>query len=153
MAAVELRQSSVAGMRRTSYLVKRVEVGVRVMLDAALRRYGLTSGQYLLLSQVSRQGGLSSAELARRLSVTPQSMNESIATLEQKRLVRRTEDRTNRRILLIGLTREGRRVLAACDKAVDTAEDDYFAALAPAKLAALRDLLAALLDHGAGPAV
>jgi DNA-binding MarR family transcriptional regulator len=146
LTALKPRDCAHADHRRTSYLIKRLENGVRVLLDRAIHDYGITSGQYLLLSLVSREGGLSSAELARRTSVTPQSMNESIAALEQKKLVRRTEDRSNRRVLLIALTREGRRVLTGCNQAVDDAEEQYFRALKPAKLAELRALIEVLLD-------
>jgi DNA-binding MarR family transcriptional regulator len=146
LTALKPRDSAHADHRRTSYLVKRLENGVRVLLDRAIHGYAITSGQYLLLSLVSREGGLSSAELARRTSVTPQSMNESIASLEQKKLVRRTEDRANRRVLLIGLTREGRRILNLCNRAVDDAEEEYFRALKPSKLAEFRALIDVLLD-------
>jgi DNA-binding MarR family transcriptional regulator len=132
--------------RRTSYLVKRVETLVRVRLEAGLRDYGITSGQYMLLSLVSREGGLSSAELARRTSVTPQSMNESITALEAKALIRRTEDRDNRRILHIALTREGRRLLSLCDKTVDRVENDLFGTIGMARLDDLRVSLESLLD-------
>ena len=135
--------------RRTSYLVKRLETLIRVRFDAGLRDFGVTSGQYMLLSLVSREGGISSAELARRTSVTPQSMNESITALEGKALIRRTEDRDNRRILQIALTRDGRRLLTACNRAVDRLEADLFGALASARLDGLRASLELLVDAAA----
>jgi DNA-binding MarR family transcriptional regulator len=134
------------GVRRTSYLVKRLETLLRVTFDGALRVHGLTGGQYMLLSLVSGEGGRSSSALARRMSVSPQSMNESIVALEAKGLITRSEDRTNRRILLISLTREGRRVLRACDRAVDRIETAFFGTLRPAQLAELRTAIEALLD-------
>ncbi len=133
-------------VRRTSYLVRRLEIDVRAMLDVALRPYGISTPHYLLLSLVSREGGLTSADLARRSSVTSQSMNESIAALVQKGLVRRTEDPNDRRVLLVSLSREGKRMLEACEKSVDAAESTFFARLTQTKLATLRTLLAALID-------
>jgi DNA-binding MarR family transcriptional regulator len=126
--------------------VKRVETLVRVRLDAGLRDFGITSGQYMLLHLVAREGGRSSADLARRLSVTPQSVNESITALETKALIRRTEDRENRRILQIALTREGRRLLATCERTVDLIEADLFGTLEPSLLDALRASLESTLD-------
>ena len=116
------------------------------MLDRALREFGITSAQYLLLSLVSREGGLTSADLARRSFVTSQAMNESIAALAQKKLVRRAEDRKDRRVLLVSLNAEGKRVLDACERAVDAAEAEFFSRLKPAKVALLRSLLSALID-------
>ncbi len=136
----------VRDFRRTSYLVKRVETLARVHIESELRGYGITSGQYMLLSLVAREGGISSAELARRMTVTPQSMNESIAALEQKALIRRTEDRDNRRILQIALTREGRRMLTACDRSVDRVEAELFGGLKSTRLNDLRATLEAVID-------
>lgn len=116
------------------------------MLDGALREYGITSAQYLLLNLVSREGGLTSADLARRSSITSQAMNESIAALAQKRLVLRTEDRNDRRVLLVSLSAEGKRVLNVCERAVDAAEAEFFSRLKPAKVVLLRTLLSALID-------
>jgi DNA-binding MarR family transcriptional regulator len=131
--------------RRTFYLVKRLETEAGLALDEALRDHDITSGQYLILSLVSREGGRSSAQLARRAYITPQSMNEVIAALEHKGYVRRTENPDNRRMLQVSLTREGRRLLAACDKAVDTAENVFLSVLSPKRLAEFRATLERLL--------
>jgi DNA-binding MarR family transcriptional regulator len=148
MAAADspnLRLLSDAGYKRTIYLVKRLETEAGIALDRALRDYDVTGGQYLILSLVSRAGGRSSAELARRAFITPQSMNEVIAALEAKGYIRRTENPENRRNLQVGLTREGRRLLCACDKAVDQAEDAFLSVLKPKKLAEFRATMEQLL--------
>jgi DNA-binding MarR family transcriptional regulator len=105
-------------------------------LDRALADHDVTGGQYLILSLVSREGGRSSAELARRAYITPQSMNEVIAALEHKGYIRRTENPDNRRILQVSLTR---------DKAVDIAETAFLSVLKPKKLAEFRATLEQLL--------
>jgi DNA-binding MarR family transcriptional regulator len=97
----KLRLLSDSSFRRTFYLIKRLETEAAHALDLALGDYDITSGQYLILSLVSREGGRSSAELARRAFVTPQSMNEVIAALEIKGYIRRTENPENRRILQV----------------------------------------------------
>ncbi len=119
---------------------------VRVRLDAALRAFGITSTQYMLLSLVSREGGLSSAELARRMSVTPQSMNESVTALEAKALIRRTEHRGNRRILHLALTPQGRRLLAACERSVDQVERELFGSLRVRSLDEFRAVMEEVVD-------
>jgi DNA-binding MarR family transcriptional regulator len=141
----KLRLLSDAGYKRTFYLVKRLETEAGMALDRSLADYDVTGGQYLILSLVSREGGRSSAELARRAFITPQSMNEVIAALEHKGYIRRTENPDNRRILQVGLTREGRRLLTACDKAVDLAEEAFLSVLRPKKLAEFRATLEQLL--------
>jgi DNA-binding MarR family transcriptional regulator len=141
----KLRLLSDASFRRTFYLVKRLETEAGHALDVALSDCDITSGQYLILSLVSREGGRSSAELARRAFVTPQSMNEVIAALESKGYIRRTENPDNRRILQVSLTREGRRLLTACDRTVDRAEEAFLSVLPARKLAEFRATLERLL--------
>jgi len=141
----KLRLLSDAGYRRTFYLVKRLETEAGMALDRALAHHDITSGQFLILSLVSREGGRSSAELARRAFITPQSMNEVIAALESKGYIKRTENPDNRRILQVGLTREGRRLLTSCDKAVDLAEEAFLSVLKPKKLAEFRATIEQLL--------
>jgi DNA-binding MarR family transcriptional regulator len=141
----KLRLLSDGGYKRTFYLVKRLETEAGTALDRALADHDITGGQYLILSLVSREGGRSSAELARRAHITPQSMNEVIAALETKGYIKRTENPENRRILQVGLTRDGRRLLASCDKAVDLAEESFLSVLKPKKLAEFRATLEQLL--------
>ena len=56
------------------YLVKQVEQATRAHLDALLRPLGLTTNQYTALSVLERRDDLTSAELARRSFVRPQTM-------------------------------------------------------------------------------
>jgi DNA-binding MarR family transcriptional regulator len=48
-------------------------------------------------------------------------------------------------MLQVGLTREGRRLLAACDRAVDVAEDAFMSVLTPKRLAEFRSTMERLL--------
>jgi len=126
---------------RTSYLIRRAQILVTRNLTDCLRDYDLTSTQYLLLSLSRRGRELSSASLARRFTISPQSMNEMIATLEQKQLVVRTVAGEKRRTLHISLTPEGAQLLKACDREVDRMEKRLFSALSAAELDSLRTAL------------
>ena len=134
-----------AKYRRTSYLVKRLEIAVRDNLDAALEDRDVTLTQYTLLSMVSDVDGMSSADVARRFGVSKQAANEMINALEHKRLISRSEDASNRRILRIKLTTAGRRLLIGCDASVDRHEREFFAKLSLAELAALRGTIETLI--------
>jgi len=124
---------------RTSYLIRRVQLLVYASLSECLRQHRLTPMQYMLLSLSRRGGEMSSADLARRFAITPQSMNEKIATLQRKRLIVRHVSSEHRRILRISLTAQGARLLKVCDREVDAMEDRLFAALTPPALEALRN--------------
>jgi DNA-binding MarR family transcriptional regulator len=107
---------------RISYLVKRLEQAIRQQLDELLRDFDLTAPQYTALSVLRVQHGLSSADLARRSFVSPQSMNEMLTTLERKGLVARAPSPHDRRVLHAELTPKALKVLTTCDHVVDDLE-------------------------------
>ena len=98
-----------------SYVVARLERAVRKEIGRLVGPRGLSVAQYTTLSILRTRSGLSNAQLARRLWVTPQSMNEVISALERMGLIHRVPDAGNRRILRTALTPVGRETLAACD--------------------------------------
>jgi|SRR5579862_5773792 len=126
---------------RTLYLVRQIQLHCRDKMNEALEAFELTASQYTILSILSHRDGLSSAQLARRFGVTPQSMNVLIGALEEKGLISRRESPHNRRILKTTLTRAGRELLAACEGAIDDAEVAVFGSLTGSELAALRQAL------------
>jgi DNA-binding MarR family transcriptional regulator len=127
---------------RLSYLVRQAQLATYQQLDQALRAFGLTPAQYTALAILSRRGeSLSSAELARRLGVTPQSANAIVGTLDTQQLVRRTDDGENRRVRALQLTPKGRALLARCDAEVDRFERAFFGELSGAEQEVLRGLL------------
>jgi len=95
----------------TLYLVKRLENAIRALLDDALRPLGVTTQQYTALTVLERRGGLSSAQLARRAFLRPQTMHEMVSMLEKRGLISRESHETNRRVLVARLTDAGRALL------------------------------------------
>lgn len=132
---------------RTIYLVRQLQLATYAGLIERLGDLEVTPTQYMLLSLASRRGGLSSADLARRFRVTPQSMNETIVALERKELIIRTEDPEHRKILRIRLSAKGAKLLKRCDRRVDQYEQDLFATLNSAEHASLRVLLSKILSQ------
>lgn len=128
----------------TLYLVKRLELVVRALLDDALRPLGLTALQYTALSVLDRRGGLSSAQLARRSFLRPQTMHEMVLALEERGLIAREHDPHNRRVLLASLTRRGRDLLKQCEPAVLAIEEQMLSSLSPGQ----REMFRESLDAG-----
>jgi DNA-binding MarR family transcriptional regulator len=126
---------------RTSYLIRQAQLITFVHVTDCLREYRITPMQYTLLSFSRRNGELSSADLARRFGITPQSMNEAISTLQRKRLLSRKEAAEHRRIQRISLTSEGGKLLKKCDRKIDAMEQKLFAALSRKEIDALRATL------------
>jgi DNA-binding MarR family transcriptional regulator len=115
---------------RISYAIARLERAIRAGIAERVRPHGLTTLQYTTLSVLHRHGEpLSNAQLARRAYMTPQSMSEVIDALESKGLIKRIPHPNHGRLFPATLTPKGRRVLAACDRAVDEMEDTMLAGL------------------------
>lgn len=115
---------------RISYVVARLERAIRAAIADGVRPYGITTLQYTTLSLLATLGKpVSTSQLARRAYMTPQAMSEVIAALDAKGLVQRNPDPNHGRLLPAKLTVRGRRVLTACDGAVDAMEDEMLAGL------------------------
>ncbi|MEU6128049.1 MarR family transcriptional regulator [Saccharopolyspora sp. NPDC047091] len=128
----------------TLYLVKRLELVIRALLDDVLRPLGLTTLQYTALSVLQNKGALSSAQLARRSFLRPQTMHEMVLTLEKRGLITRGPGASNRRVLLASLTQSGSDLLATCAPAVQELEDELLADLSPGQRETFREGL----EHG-----
>ncbi len=112
-----------AAVTRFSYIVKRLEAAVRAHLDVVCRAHDVTTSQYVALSVLRVHPKMSSAQLAARSFVSPQSANQLVAALERAGLIERAASARNRRVLEISLTDKGAEMLASCDAAVDEIEE------------------------------
>jgi DNA-binding MarR family transcriptional regulator len=135
--------SQIAQSGHLLYLVKQVEQAIRAHLDDLFRPLGLTTAQYTALSVLERRDGLTSAELARRSFVRPQTMHEMITALDDRGFIERRRDPGNRRVLLISLTPQGRAMLEAYDRQVGLLEEQMLAGLTARRRTDLADALAA----------
>jgi DNA-binding MarR family transcriptional regulator len=126
---------------RLTYLIKRLEMAERARMEEVLAAHGVTLHQYTALSLLERRDGLSSAQLARRHFVTPQAMNQLVASLERDGLIHREPDTANRKILRASLTDRGRSTLTACHVAVDELEERMLASFSPEQVHEFRTAL------------
>ncbi|EBA07804.1 MarR family winged helix-turn-helix transcriptional regulator [Sagittula stellata] len=126
---------------RTLYLLYITANSVRSELEQALRPFKLTGIQYSVLSMVDENDPMSSAEIARRFYVTPQTMNETIISLERRDLLARVPDPANMRVRLVVLGDAGRTLLEECAPLVDRIETDAFSMLGDEDLTTLRRLV------------
>lgn len=130
---------------RTIFLLRLLQLNLYNMLVDRLSAFEVKPAQYMVLSIVASRGSWSTAELARRFHIAPQSMNEVVASLERRRLIERRESAAHRRIRHIRLTTSGLRLIERCDRAVDRIERAAFKEFAPAELGLFRDLLSRAL--------
>ena len=131
---------------RTVYLIKRIETEVTAKMNKALTEYDVTLAQFTVLNFVNdNPNDLSSAQLSRRFSMTPQSMNEVVTTLQRKELIEKNIDADNNRILRISLTDKGLDILKQCNEKIDVVEKDLFGGLSTADLQTFRGLIGTVL--------
>lgn len=116
---------------------------VRIELRDALADLDLTPVQNTALHMISGKPGSSSAELARRTQVTPQTMHKLVTDLEQRGLVTLQSRAGHGRILDAHITDKGRRLLTAADVRAQAVEDRMVAGLDRHQ----RKQLAELLQH------
>lgn len=122
-------QAALRATPRVSYVIGRLDRALRRQLDEGVGAHGLTALQYTTMSVLRARSGLSNAQLARRSFMTPQSMSEVLARLEQKGLIQRGPDPDHGRILRVELTEAGHGALSACDRVVDEIEETMLAQL------------------------
>ena len=106
------------------YVIGRLNHGIRREMRRDLAEWRLSVPEFTALSVLKRRPGLSNAQLARRTMVTPQSMIEILAGLEDRELVRRTVDPNHGRILRSDLTAEGERVVGAALERIDAVQEE-----------------------------
>jgi DNA-binding MarR family transcriptional regulator len=119
-------------------------------LNDAISGHGVTTAHIGLMRQLANEPGLSGAELARRLLITPQAALFALGQLESRGLVERKPDPEHGRILKAYLTEQGRAVTAAGLADALAADERVFSVLSPGEQQLLRELLRRIVEQGTG---
>ena len=104
----------------------------------------VTLTQLSAMATLSKKGPMSAGELAAFERVQPPSMTKVLASLEDKRLVRRDAHPTDRRQAIIVLTDAGARLLESERRQRDAWLSQRLARLTPDERARLRDVIPVL---------
>ena len=134
--------SDVAPEANLGYLFRLAYQRFRAALDDALEDLGLSAQDYVILSVFETRSELSTSELARITQVTRQTMHTAVLGLESAGLLERRP--RNQRVVLVGLTRRGRKALKAATDRVRTVERSALAGLSRHDERAVRTWLASL---------
>ncbi|SRX83191.1 MarR family transcriptional regulator [Frankia sp. EAN1pec] [Mycolicibacterium parafortuitum] len=119
-------------------------------VNEAVAEHGVSTAQIGVLRQLSNEPGLSGAELARRLLISPQGVQLALTALEKRGLVERKQNPAHGRILQAFLTDQGRKVAAAVVHDAIAAHDKVFGVLTKAEQQTLRELLGRVVEQGTG---
>ncbi|MFJ6482212.1 MULTISPECIES: MarR family winged helix-turn-helix transcriptional regulator [unclassified Streptomyces] len=121
--------------------IRRSEQALMAHHEAVLRTYGLTMTQYTVLLTLSREGGMSGAQLARSCGVTQQSMGSVLTNMEGKELIHRASSPVHAKVQIATLSDEGQALLDRAYREVDVLEQALTDAFTPSEHAALCALL------------
>jgi len=90
-----------------TYLLRQAHAAVRLAQDRALAVEDMTQAQSSALTMIRAYDGLSSADLARLVMQTPQTVNVIVNALVARGAVEKKADPVHRRILRLHVTEEG----------------------------------------------
>lgn len=132
------------------WLLKQAFYFTLTTVNEAVSEHGVSTAQIGVLRQLSNEPGLSGAELARRLLISPQGVQLALTALERRNLVQRKQDPQHGRILQAFLTDQGRKVAGAVVNDAIAAHDKVFGVLSKAEQKTLRELLGRVVEQGTG---
>lgn len=112
------------------YLLNRVAGALRAEVTAnILEPLGLSFPQFVCLRMLEKFPGMSNAEVAREIGVSPQAMNIVVRALQDRDLVARPSTVAAGRSRPTELTRAGHALVGATDTGVRACEDRLLADL------------------------
>lgn len=122
-------------------LLREANMAIRAAIRHDLTRVDLTPAQRTALMFCDANPGSSSAELARLMHVTAQTMHKLTAELARRELLEMSPRPGHGRILDVHLTESGKELLADANAVVAEVEDRMTAELGPENRRQLLDML------------
>lgn len=129
------------------YLLLKAGVHMHAVFDESLSALGLTGREFLVLSFVRSEEGLSQQDLSRRLGLDPTIIVGLVDSLEDRALVSRARDPSDRRRYLLSLTSAGDDLQRRAEAAARRAEAEFLDGLGDAERSRLRALLHEVMRH------
>ena len=129
------------------FVVNKVSESINRQIETVTMSLGLNIKQYGML-MLLQQGSQSQIVISQRVGMDRTSVMRTVDMLEERGLVRRDPDPTDRRKHSVTLTDEGEALLARSEAEVRQTEHDFAAALSEQEKAQLMSLLGRLLEPG-----
>ncbi|WP_298212382.1 MarR family transcriptional regulator [Acidovorax sp.] len=133
------------------YLMRKVMTSIRTQADAQLLAHDLTYAQWLPLFKISLCPQTTVASLARDLETDPASMTRALDRLEAKGLVARERSTTDRRVVRLALTPEGKTVAARVPPVLADVLNSHLVGFSHEEWQMLLGLLRRMLVNGSPP--
>jgi DNA-binding MarR family transcriptional regulator len=145
--APEVPPSSEDVFARVAWALRRADLNVQTAKERPLREIGVPGSHYSVLISVQTNPGLTGAELARLMGVTPQAVALLVAKLTDRGLIERRAHPRHRNIQELHLTDAGRMELTKAERIVSHLERHLRASLGDQRYGQLRELLGQVMEH------
>lgn len=109
--------------------------------DASLHAMGITANQFVVLSALQQDDGISQRTLVERVTSDPNTIRPLLSALEEKGLVVRLPNATDRRVWDIKLTRKGRSTLKKASEKTEQFRTSLLSPLTISDYTKLLDML------------
>lgn len=134
--------------KSVGYLMRNVIGSIREQANARLAAHDLTYVQWLPLYKLSIQQGSTVASLARDLEIDPGAMTRAMDRLEAKGLVRRERSTSDRRVVFLELTADGRLVADRVPAVLSEVLNGHLQGFSQAEWQQLLEFLHRMLANG-----
>ena len=152
MAQIKQNSSSLESLSLTPYLLKdfvfvvnKVSERINQEIESVTAPLGLSTKQYGMLLLLQKEGPQAQVVISQRVGLDRTSVMRTVDALEERGLVRRDPDPSDRRKHSVTLTDEGEALLVRSQAEVRQTERDFAAALSEQERAQLLSLLKRLL--------
>lgn len=119
----------------------------RLFARAYAEQVGLSVAEWQVLSVLARSGELSATAVARQAAMDKVKVSRAVRSLLERRLLRRAEDRRDRRIRRLAITALGRRTQTGTMPLVHALESEMLGPLSAEDRERLRTVLSRLDRH------
>ncbi|WP_376709061.1 MarR family winged helix-turn-helix transcriptional regulator [Comamonas sp.] len=134
--------------RSIGFLMRRVLSSILQLADAQLAEQGLTYVQWLPLYKLSLCADTNSSTLAKDLGMDPASVTRALDRIEAKGLLRRERSTTDRRVVHLVLTEEGRSVATQVPKVLTSVLNGHLSGFSHEECALMLSMLQRMLTNG-----
>ncbi|MDR2333653.1 MAG: MarR family winged helix-turn-helix transcriptional regulator [Burkholderiaceae bacterium] len=130
------------------FLMRRVLSSILQQADAQLADHGLTYVQWLPLYKLLLCAETTNALLAKDLGMDPASVTRALDRIEAKGLLRRERSTTDRRVVHLALTDEGRRIAAEVPQVLSRVLNKHLDGFSHDECRLMLDMLRRMIRNG-----
>lgn len=130
-----------------SWLLTRAAARSHRILHRRLGEAGFTGYEYRVLSVLAAGGRQSQADVGRGAFLDRRDVTHTVRRLEDRGLIERRVDPTNRRVVLVEMTAQGKQQWKRLTPIMRAIQSELLAPLSPREVSTLTPLLARLGDE------